>query len=172
MIAPTTYAAKLRTVTLTVRETAPQPVISNATMAVPILRAIFETIDADREHLVILALDTRNNARGFKIVATGAMDASQVDPRTIFRDALALGAAGFILAHNHPSGDPAPSQEDRAVTSRIAYGAALLGMPLLDHIIIGAGRHYSFGENFGLPARDAHRGDHATLYVLAAGDRT
>lgn len=169
MIAPTTYTAKLRTVTLTVRETAPQPVISNAAMAVPILRAIFETLDADREHAVILALDTRHSARGFKVVATGAMDAGMVDTRTVFRDALSLGAAAFLFSHNHPSGDPWPSQEDRAVTARLAYAGAILKLPLLDHIIMGAGRHFSFLENLALPQPDGLPLE--ALYTRVAGIR-
>lgn len=113
--------------------------------AVSLLRAVFATLDGDREHFVILALDAKNAARGFKAVATGGMSAGCVDPRTVFRDALALGAFALIVAHNHPSGDPMPSAEDKAVTKRLCEGGALLGVPIRDHIVLGdAGRYFSF----------------------------
>lgn len=113
--------------------------------AISVLRAVFATLDGDREHFVVLALDAKNAVRGFKTCATGGQSASCIDPKTIFRDALALGAAALIVAHNHPSGDPAPSPEDRAITSRLSSGGELLGIPIRDHIVLGdAGRWFSF----------------------------
>jgi len=113
--------------------------------AVAVLRAVFATLDADREHFVILALDAKNAARGYKACATGGMSAGCIDPKTIFRDALALGAYALVVAHNHPSGDPMPSTEDKATTRRLCEGGVLLGMPIRDHIVLGdAGRYFSF----------------------------
>ncbi len=120
--------------------------------AVSLLRAVFATLDGDREHFVVLALDAKNAARGFKAVATGGMSTSSVDPKTIFRDALALGAYALIVAHNHPSGDPMPSPEDKAVTRRLCEGGQILGMPIRDHIVLGdAGRHFSFRREGLMP---------------------
>lgn len=120
--------------------------------AVTILRAIFATLDEDREHFVILALDARNAARGFKACATGGMSAGCIDPKTIFRDALALGAFALVVAHNHPSGDPAPSPEDRAVTKRLHDGGEMLALPIRDHIVLGdGGRYFSFRREGLMP---------------------
>ena len=110
---------------------------SSPAEAVEILWEIFEGLDADREHFVILALNSTNRATGFKVISTGATNASLADPRTLFRDAIALGAASLILAHNHPSGDPTPSREDIALTRKLAEGGKLLDINIHDHIILG-----------------------------------
>ena len=110
---------------------------SSPAEAVEILREIFEGLDADREHFVILALNSANRATGFKVISTGATNASLADPRTLFRDAIALGAASLIMAHNHPSGDPAPSREDIALTRKLVEGGKLLDINIHDHIILG-----------------------------------
>ncbi len=110
---------------------------SSPAEAAEILRDIFEGLDADREHFVILALTSTNRATGFKVISTGATNASLADPRTLFRDAIALGAASLILAHNHPSGDPTPSREDIALTRKLVDGGRLLDIKIHDHIILG-----------------------------------
>ena len=110
---------------------------SSPAEAVEILWEIFEGLDADREHFVILALNSTNRATGFKVISTGAMNASLADPRTLFRDAIALGAASLIMAHNHPSGDPTPSREDIALTRKLVEGGKLLDINIHDHIILG-----------------------------------
>jgi len=91
----------------------------------------------DREHCLLLTLDTRKRLLGVVTVSVGTVDHTFMSPREVFRDALLGGAAAVVVAHNHPSGDPAPSAEDRQVTRRLAQAGALLGVPLVDHLVIG-----------------------------------
>ena len=91
--------------------------------------------DDSREHFVAIYLDGRHRPIADRIVSIGTATASLVHPREVFQPAVALGACGLIIAHNHPSQDPAPSAEDRNVTKRIAEAGQLLGIPLLDHVI-------------------------------------
>lgn len=90
-----------------------------------------------QEHLVLVMLDTKHNMIKDSIISKGSVNATIVDPRMIFIEALQYHAVNIILVHNHPSGDPAPSNEDIAVTRKIADAGMLLGIRLSDHIIIG-----------------------------------
>jgi DNA repair protein RadC len=76
----------------------------------------------------------------------GSLDACPVSPLHVFRPAIAQAAAGLILMHNHPSGDPTPSADDRAITSQLVAGGRLLDIPVADHVIVGRGRYVSFAE--------------------------
>jgi DNA repair protein RadC len=91
----------------------------------------------DRERLVVVVLDTKNRPRHVSTVAVGSVDLCPVDPREVFGAALRERGSAVIIAHNHPSGDPNPSPEDVALTTRLAQAGAILGMPVLDHIIVG-----------------------------------
>ena len=102
---------------------------------------------ADREHSVVLLLNTQNEVIGINTVTMGTLDASLVHPREVFKPAILASAASVILAHNHPSGDPTPSAEDRAVTHQIKAAGDVVGIPVLDHIVIGDGRFVSFAEH-------------------------
>src|SRR5512145_1101651 len=84
-----------------------------------IARAIYGTLDADKEHFVLLALNNKNRVNGFKVISTGSLTASLVHPREVWRAALHLCAAGVVFVHNHPSGEPAPSPEDIDLTQRL-----------------------------------------------------
>lgn len=99
-----------------------------------------------REESVVLFLDARNRRIADQVIATGTVNASIMAPREIFLAALEQGAVGIILIHNHPSGDPEPSKEDIAVTSRIRDAGNLIGIRLMDHIIIGDNTYMSFKE--------------------------
>jgi DNA repair protein RadC len=102
---------------------------------------------ADREHFVVLLLDTQNQIIGLHTVTVGTLDASLVHPREIFKPAFLANAASIVISHNHPSGDPAPSPEDRTVTRQMRDAGALLGIEVHDHIVLGdAPRYYSFAE--------------------------
>ena len=79
-------------------------------------------------------------------VSVGILDSSLVHPREVFKDAILASAASMIVAHNHPSGDPTPSNEDKRVTLRLAEAGQLLGIELLDHIILGDNRWVSLKE--------------------------
>ena len=104
--------------------------------------------DVDREHFVVLMLDQKNKVIGIHTVSIGSLTASIVHPREVFKPAILSNAAALILAHNHPSGQPQPSQEDRTLTVRLVAAGKLLGMAILDHIIIGDGTsaYFSFAD--------------------------
>lgn len=101
---------------------------------------------ADREVFLSIPLSTRNVPIGVEEVAIGSQNASIIHPREIFRSAILAGATSLILAHNHPSGSPDPSAEDRTITKRLKDAGELLGIKILDHVIIGHGSHFSFAD--------------------------
>ncbi|WP_178338224.1 RadC family protein [Candidatus Avelusimicrobium facis] len=99
------------------------------------------------ECLELIYLSVRNTIIGAEIISVGGLDRVSVSPRKIVEHALAAKAAAVIMVHNHPSGDPTPSAEDIALTKEITRAAALLGITVHDHIIIGKGTHYSLKAN-------------------------
>ncbi|MCS6774906.1 MAG: DNA repair protein RadC [Chloroherpetonaceae bacterium] len=105
-----------------------------------------ELRDARKECLKSLLLDTKNRVIRILTVSVGTLDSSLVHPREVFRDAVVASAASLIVAHNHPSGDPTPSPEDKRITLRLAECGRLLGIELLDHIILGHNRFVSLKE--------------------------
>ncbi|MEO8480487.1 MAG: DNA repair protein RadC [Gemmatimonadota bacterium] len=100
--------------------------------------------DLQVEEFHMLALDTRSRVLRDVLVTRGLLDSSLVHPREVFRAAIAEAAAGIILVHNHPSGDPTPSAEDRAVTRQLVAAGQLLDLPVYDHVIIAGDRYVSF----------------------------
>lgn len=106
---------------------------------------------ADREHFVALHMDTRNRVTGVHVVSVGSLNASVVHPREVFKASILANAAAVLVGHNHPSGDETPSQEDIAITHRLRQAGELLGIPVLDHIVLGATTFYSFKEHGTLP---------------------
>ena len=102
--------------------------------------------DVDREHFVMIALDTKNKIIGFHVVSIGTLNETLTHPREIFKAAFMMNAARIILAHNHPSGDPTPSDVDIAITKRLCTAGRLLDVPVLDHIIVGEHRSVSFAD--------------------------
>jgi DNA repair protein RadC len=109
-------------------------VISCPQDAVGILREAIGS--SDREVFLTLLLNTRHRVIGIHPVSTGSLNASVVHPRETFKAAMLANAAAIILAHAHPSGDPEPSAEDLAITNRLREAGALLGIPVLDHLVI------------------------------------
>ena len=104
---------------------------------------------ASKEHFVVIFLNTKNDVIGHEIISIGSLSASVVHPREVFEAACKRHAASFIVAHNHPSGDPSPSREDIAVTDRLVKAGKIMGIHVLDHVIIGsdgAGRWVSLKE--------------------------
>ncbi|HPU01437.1 MAG: DNA repair protein RadC [Firmicutes bacterium] len=99
-----------------------------------------------REHFMILLLNTKNHVISKEEISIGSLNASIVHPREIFKIPLRKSAASIILVHNHPSGDPSPSQEDLEVTRRLVEAGNILGIAVRDHIVIGDGRYFSFKE--------------------------
>lgn len=100
--------------------------------------------DLAHEEFHLLALDSQSGVLREVLVTRGLLNSSLVHPREVFRAAIAEAAAGIIVVHNHPSGDPTPSAEDRAVTRQLAEAGRLLDVPLYDHVIIAGDRWLSF----------------------------
>jgi DNA repair protein RadC len=121
---------------------------------VPFLRDILQ--GREQESFIIVCVDVRGRAFGWREVARGMADRVQVPVRELWRTALACDARALVISHNHPNDDPTPSQADIALTRVLREGGALLSIPILDHIIIGGGdRYYSFsqgGEQSSAPA--------------------
>lgn len=106
-----------------------------------ILRTYLDGVD--REHFVVMVLDTKHNVRGIHTASIGSLDASVVHPREVLKVAILGSASGIIVGHNHPSGDPTPSPEDIAVTKRLSEACRIIGIDLLDHIVVGDERFSS-----------------------------
>ena len=111
-----------------------------------VARAIYAGLDADKEHFLLLVINNKNRINGFKVISTGSLTASLVHPREVWRAALHLCAAAVIFVHNHPSGDPAPSQEDTEITRRLKETGDMLGIRELDHVVLGQERFFSFSD--------------------------
>jgi DNA repair protein RadC len=101
---------------------------------------------SNREHFVGFYLNSRNQVLRREIISIGSLNASIVHPREVFVPAIAVSAASLILAHNHPSGDATPSEEDLAITRRIHEAGRLLGIELLDHVVVARETYMSFKE--------------------------
>jgi DNA repair protein RadC len=104
----------------------------------------------DRERFLVLALDGKNRLLGVETISVGTLTASLVHPREVMKGLLLANAAAFLVAHNHPSGDPTPSAEDVAITQRIKQVADLFGIKLLDHVILGHERFVSMADEGSL----------------------
>lgn len=99
----------------------------------------------------VIHLNVRNRVLHMERLSEGTIDQTAVYPRRVVEGALGRHAAAVILVHNHPSGDPSPSAEDRAITRRIVAAARLVDVNVLDHVVVGDGRHFSFREAGLLP---------------------
>lgn len=98
------------------------------------------------EHFGLLLLDTKHRVTRTTLLSVGTLDASIVHPREVFRAAASGGAAAIVLFHNHPSGDPAPSEDDIALTRRLIRAGDLMGIAVLDHVIVAENRYASLRE--------------------------
>jgi DNA repair protein RadC len=103
--------------------------------------------DPDKEAFVVFLLNTRLNCIGFNLVSLGGLNSTSCHAREVFRSAIAGAAHGIAIAHNHPSGDPTPSDADRRATRQLSEAGKLLGIEVMDHVVIGDGKHFSFREH-------------------------
>ena len=94
----------------------------------------------DKEHLVVLHLDSKNKIIKDEVISIGTLNSSLVHPREVFKEAIKSSANSIILVHNHPSGDVEPSEEDILTTKKLKESGEVVGIKLLDHIIIGNGK--------------------------------
>lgn len=112
-----------------------------------IVKAIRSSIkDKAKEHFKLILLDSRNKIIGISTISIGTLNASLVHPREIFKEAIIHNSASVVLAHNHPSGDPEPSEEDIKITERLVESGKILGIEVIDHIVIGKTNFVSFKE--------------------------
>lgn len=122
------------------------------------IRLVRDLRDRDQEEFRVILLNTKGYVLGIEALFRGGLDRVEVFPREVFRPAVARSAASIVVAHNHPSGDPEPSRQDRELTRRLESCGELMGIPVLDHVIVGRSRHVSLhtGELTELtPGRNA-----------------
>ena len=139
---------------LTIRYTvktdvAGEPIVVGRKVSTPAdSAAVFTTMFQDEasEVFAILCLSTKHRIIAYHEVSRGSLDSTHVHPREVFKAAILANAAAIVLAHNHPSGDPTPSPDDITLTRRLVDAGRLIGVDVLDHIVIGDGRHVSFRE--------------------------
>jgi DNA repair protein RadC len=123
----------------------PEKEIKGPDDAFQLLRKRF-THGEGREFFVAILLSARNTVIGVETVSVGSLNASIVHPREVFQPAVAKSAASLILAHNHPSGNPEPSDDDLALTRRLVSVGELLGIPIVDHLILAGGGFLSLKQ--------------------------
>ena len=102
--------------------------------------------DSDREQFLTICLDTRNNVLSIEITSIGTLTANLVHPREVFKTAVLQNAAGIIIAHNHPSGDATPSEDDIKITKNLFEASKIMDIQLLDHLVVGNGIYKSLKE--------------------------
>ncbi|WP_314303937.1 JAB domain-containing protein [Brevibacillus parabrevis] len=123
----------------------PQRQIRTAGDAVELFRKFLD--ETDREVFLLLCLSVKNTPNAIHTVSVGSLDASIVHPREVYKAAILANASSIIVGHNHPSGDPTPSRQDLDVTKTLKQAGELLGIPVLDHIIVGhSGAYCSLKE--------------------------
>nr|WP_243239292.1 DNA repair protein RadC [Sulfobacillus harzensis] len=108
-----------------------------------VVRLVGDLRDRDQEEFRVILLNTKGFVLGIETLFRGGIDRVEVFPREVFRPAVARSAASIVVAHNHPSGDPQPSRQDRELTRRLEACGELMGIPVLDHVIVGRSRHMS-----------------------------
>jgi len=109
---------------------------------------------SDREKFICIHLNIKNQIISFEMVSTGSLTSSIVHPREVYKGAILSNAASVIFMHNHPSGDPEPSNDDIEITTRLEKAGNILGVDVLDHIIVSSGGFYSFRQNNLIVSRE------------------
>lgn len=117
--------------------------ISCPTDIITVLNTVLDMENMAEENLVLITLDTKNNITGLFTVSTGDLSQSIVHPREVYKRAIMQNAKSIIIAHNHPSGDSTPSENDINITKRLNEAGKILGIELLDHVIIGYNNYTS-----------------------------
>jgi DNA repair protein RadC len=143
---PQVVCALVRTELVRERPIAPIRVASSRDVFEYFKKTGYLTARDDKEKFFTLLLDGKNRLMALNLVSVGTLTASLVHPREVFKPAIATGAAALILAHNHPTGDPAPSPEDIEITARLQQAGRIVGIKILDHVILGDGCFASLFE--------------------------
>ena len=125
--------------------------VTNPQSIIPVIENVFNLSNQSEEVLVVLALSTKGDVVGAFEVHRGSLNQTLLHPREIFKRVMLVNGASFIVAHNHPSGNPSPSNQDFEVTRVLHKGGQLLDIEMLDHLIIGfGGKTFSFREHSAL----------------------
>jgi DNA repair protein RadC len=120
--------------------------ISSPSDVIKLIKPFFDCLD--REKFLVIYLNTKNEPNAIHTVSIGSLNSSIVHPREVYKGAIMTNAAAVIFAHNHPSGNPSPSKNDKEITNRLIEAGEILGIKILDHIIIGGQEnYYSFKEH-------------------------
>ena len=123
------------------------PQITNPEIIVELFR---DLQNETKEKMICVSLNVKNKIICFEVVAIGCLNQMEVRPVEMLRTPVLVNARGIILIHNHPSGDPSPSDEDEKITKAVITSASTLGIDVLDHIIIGEDNYYSFNRDGSL----------------------
>ncbi len=124
--------------------------LSCADDAVPVLRDLLQIedeIDRDKEHFYVIHLNTRSVIKTVELVGLGSLNSAVVHPRETFRRAISRGACSILLAHNHPSDEVEPSEEDMKVSKAMHEAGRIVGIDVVDHLIFGTKSYFSFRDN-------------------------
>ena len=111
-----------------------------------VYRAFAKLSECDRERFYAVHLDSQTRVCGVELVSQGTINCSLVTPREVYKSAILANASGLILVHNHPSGIPSPSTDDRSITEMIRDSGRVVDIPVYDHVIIGDKTYFSFSE--------------------------
>lgn len=154
--------ARVVLASLAAAEMAPLLARHEAGVALTHPRQVFDLLSPEmselaQEQLRVLTLNTRHGLLGSHLVYQGTVRESPVRPAEVFRPAVVQQAPGVIVAHNHPSGDPAPSPDDHALTRQLTQAGNLLGIRVVDHIVIAGSAFYSFRESGNIPDTTSDR---------------
>ncbi len=136
----------LKELLLMVQEEVQRSYIDRITSASDVYRILYDYTDKDQEHFLLLTLDGASKIIEKRVIHIGTLNQSLVHPREIFKPAIIDGAAGIVIAHNHPSRTLEPSRADIQITQRLKEVAKLVGIELLDHVILTEQGFYSFSE--------------------------
>ncbi len=129
-----------------VREKAHEMNIKSITCAADVYAKLIDFSDMDQEHFLCITMDGASKIINVRTVFVGTLNQSLVHPREVFKNAIKDGAAGVIIAHNHPSGTLEPSRADVQITTRLKDTAKLVGIELMDHVILAKTGFYSFSD--------------------------
>jgi len=124
--------------------------VNNSAEAQSILRKLIDVQgQQDRENFCVVLLSAKNEIIGLNLCAIGGLSSATIHPREVLKPAILANSSALILCHNHPSGDPEPSEEDLAITKRIVQAASIMGIVVHEHLIISMhdDRYYSFADN-------------------------
>lgn len=122
-------------------------IIKSPLKAVKVINSVLDLKSKSEEHFVLMTLDTKKKLTGIFTISKGILDSSLVHPREVFKRAITNNAHSIIIFHNHPSGDPNPSDNDVFVTKKIKSAGEILGIDLIDHIIIADDKYCSLKES-------------------------